>query len=140
MSKNYKFKIAGGRIECVQCHALAKSTRQQCRRPATTGKKVCKLHGGSSTGPRTPEGRKRCSQARLLHGRETTRVRNERSLASARLAVLEWAGHTLGFMEGVRTRGAKPKNMNNVEIGLQESVCQTILSNFSSNHSLAVMG
>jgi hypothetical protein len=71
----------------------------------------------------------------LLHGRETTRGRNERSLASARLAVLEWAGHTLGFMEGGRTRGAKPKNMNNVEIGLQESVCQTILSNFSSNHS-----
>ena len=128
MSKTYKFKIAGGRIECVQCQALAKSTRQQCRRPATTGKKVCKLHGGFSTGPRTPEGRKSCSQARLVHGLETTSVRNERSLASARLAVLEWAGHALGLMAGGRTRGPKPKKMNIVESGLQKSVRELIMN------------
>jgi len=27
------------------------------------------LHGGCSTGPKTPEGRERCRQARLKHGK-----------------------------------------------------------------------
>ena len=68
-----------------------------------------------------------------MHGRETASLRNERSLAVARLSVLEWAGHTLGFMEGERTRGAKPKNMDKVEIELQEYVYQIILCKFQSN-------
>ena len=37
--------------------------------------------------------------------------RTERSLASARLAVLEEVGHKLGFMSGARTRGPKPTRM-----------------------------
>ena len=37
--------------------------------------------------------------------------RTERSLASARLAVLEGVGHKLGFMSGTRTRGPKPTGM-----------------------------
>jgi hypothetical protein len=45
---------AGGRIRCTQCTAQSKRTKVQCRAPATKGKKVCKFHGGSSTGPKTP--------------------------------------------------------------------------------------
>ena len=127
MSTKITFRTAGGRILCTQCQATAKSTRLQCRRPATKGKGVCKLHGGHSTGPKTPEGRQRCAEARLVHGQETTSIRKERRLASARLAVLEMAGHALGFMKGTRTRGRKPALMGEVELGLQEVVRDVML-------------
>jgi hypothetical protein len=115
MSKNFTFRTAGGRITCLQCQARSKRTGVQCRAPASKGKTKCRFHGGKSTGPRTPEGRTRCAQARTKHGQETTEIRKERSQASARLAVLEWAGHALGFMHGPRTRGPKPKQMAEVE-------------------------
>jgi hypothetical protein len=79
--------------------------------PAIKGKRVCKTHGGRSTGPKTEAGRQRCAQAKTIHARETHKTRNERSLASARLAVLELVGHQLGFMNGNRTRGRKPSQM-----------------------------
>jgi hypothetical protein len=127
MSDSHTLVTAGGRILCPRCQAKAKRTGQQCRRPATKGKKVCKLHGGLSTGPRTQAGRERCARARLVHGRETTAIREERSLSSARLAVLEWAGHTLGFMEGRRTRGPKPQRMDEVELELQDAMRRILL-------------
>jgi len=127
MSKNFEMLTAGGRILCTQCQATAKSTRQQCRRPATKGKRVCKLHGGHSTGPKTPEGRQRCAAAKTIHGQETTKIREERRLASARLAVLEWAGHALGFMQGTRTRGRKPALMGEVEPELNQVVRNVML-------------
>ena len=49
---------------------------------------VCRFHGRKSTGPKTPQGRQRCAQARTIHGLETNTMREERSLASARLAML----------------------------------------------------
>jgi hypothetical protein len=69
------------------------------------------MHGGASTGPQTPEGRQRCAQAKTTHGQETAQVRMERSLGSARLAVLESVGHALGLLTGPRTRGRKPEKM-----------------------------
>lgn len=134
MSKNLTMTTAGGRIRCTQCQALAKSTQQQCRRPATSGKRVCKLHGGNSTGPKTPEGRQRCAEARLVHGQETARNRKDRSLASARLAVPEWAGHSLQIMHGPRTRGPKPTRMDEVELELQQAVCQILLRTYAKNY------
>ena len=127
MSKNLEMLTAGGRIRCTQCQAKAKSTQQQCRRPATTGRRVCKLHGGGSTGPRTPEGRQHCATAKTIHGQETTNMRIERRLACARLAVLEVAGHALGFIQGTRTRGRKPALMSEVEYELQAVVRDVML-------------
>jgi hypothetical protein len=75
---------------------------------ALAGKRTCARHGALSTGPRTPEGKKKCSAARTVHGRDTIAIRKERSLASARLAVLETVGFGLGLMEGNRTRGRRP--------------------------------
>ena len=75
------------------------------------GKRVCKTHGGRSTGPKTEAGRKRCAEAKTIHGRETREARSERSIASARLAVLEAVGHKLGLMNGTRTRGRRPDRM-----------------------------
>ncbi len=127
MSDAFTLVTAGGRIRCPRCQAKAKRTGQQCLRPALRSKRVCRLHGGASTGPKTQAGRERCAQARLVHGRETTTIRHERSVASARLAVLEWAGHTLGFMEGPKTRGPKPAQFAEALPELQESVRAVLL-------------
>ena len=88
MSKNFTYVIAGGHIACNQCQATSKRSRQRCKAPAMREKKVCKYHGGLSTGPRTEAGRLKARLVNLKHGRETREARNERSLASARLAVL----------------------------------------------------
>ncbi len=49
-----------------------------CQAPAIHGKLRCRMHGGRSTGPRTPEGLARLTQARTSHGCFTaeTRARN----------------------------------------------------------------
>ena len=74
-------------------------------------KKVCKYHGGLSTGPRTEAGRLSSAKGKTIHGRETREARNERSLGSARLAVLEAVGFSIGLMSGGRTRGRRPDRM-----------------------------
>jgi len=110
------FLTLGGRVQCVQCQATSKRTGQQCRAPAIQGQRVCRFHGGRSTGPKTPEGRQRCAKAKTVHGEETTAIRKDRSCASARLAMLESIGHALGIMNGAtKTPGRKP--------GLTELTC-----------------
>ena len=109
----------GGRVTCQRCQAKSKRTKLQCAAPAIKGKRVCKTHGGRSTGPKTEAGRQRCAEAKTIHGRETREARTERSLASARLAVLEEAGFALGFMQGPRTRGRRPDRMAGVYPELQ---------------------
>jgi len=113
MSNNFTYVIAGGHIACNQCQAMSKRSRQRCKAPAMKGKRVCKTHGGRSTGPKTEAGRQRCAEAKTIHGRETREARSERSLASARLAVLEAVGFSIGLMSGGRTRGRKPNQMSN---------------------------
>ena len=119
MSNNFTFVTAGGRIRCLQCQASSKRTKQQCRAPASKGKTKCRFHGGVSSGPKTPEGRQRCGEVKTIHGNETRKARTERSLASARLAVLETVGFGLGLMEGNRTRGRRPDRMAEVYPELQ---------------------
>jgi len=46
-------------------------------------------------------------------------MRSERSLASARLAVLESVGFGIGFMSGPRTRGRRPDRMGEAYPELQ---------------------
>ena len=43
----------------------------ECQRPAYKRNGRCPLHGGKSTGARTPEGLRRISEANLKHGRYT---------------------------------------------------------------------
>ena len=42
-----------------------------CQNPAIGGRTRCKLHGGRSTGPRTPEGKARVAAAHTKHGRRS---------------------------------------------------------------------
>ena len=104
----------GGRVTCKRCQARSKRTHNQCAAPAMAGKNVCRFHGGKSTGPKTPEGRQRCAQSCWVHGNETSSVRMERSLASARLALLESVGFEFGIMRGPKSRGPKPHRMAQV--------------------------
>ena len=97
------------------------------------GKLVCKTHGGRSTGPRTEAGRQRCAEVKTIHGRETREVRNERSQASAKLAVLEQAAWELGMMSGTRTRGQKPAQMGQVLPELHEVIRRMRLNNLLSS-------
>ena len=78
------------------------------------GKNVCRFHGGKSTGPTSEAGRQRCAQARLVHGRETSSLRMDRSIASAKLALLESVGFEFGIMVGLKSRGPKPHRMAQV--------------------------
>ena len=71
------------------------------------GKRVCRKHGGASTGPKTSEGRQRCAEARTKTGTETRKARTERALSMRRLRTLEDLGHALGIMHGARTPGRK---------------------------------
>ena len=104
-------KTLGGRVTCQRCQAKSKRTKLQCAAPALKGKRVCKTHGGRSTGPKTEAGRQRCAEAKTIHGRETREARNERSFGLARIAVLREVGFALGFMSGTRTRGRRPARM-----------------------------
>ena len=119
MSNNFTYVIAGGHITCNQCQAMSKRSRQRCKAPAMKDKAVCRTHGGRSTGPKTETGRQRCSKSRTVHGRETREARSERSLASARMAVLEEVGFSIGLLEGPRIRGVRPNRMAEVFPELQ---------------------
>ena len=82
----------GGRIRCPRCQAKSKRTKQQCRSPAIRGKRVCRIHGGKSTGPKTEQGQNLCGTAKTLHGRETRAIRAERQQALAELKLHERMG------------------------------------------------
>ena len=57
--------------------------------PSTREKRVCRFHGGKSTGPKTKEGRKRCGIAKTVHGGETRAIRAARPAKMAELKILE---------------------------------------------------
>ncbi len=46
-----------------------------CRAPKVHGRKRCRMHGGNSTGPRTPEGLERSRKAGWKHGARSREVR-----------------------------------------------------------------
>ena len=108
LPKEQTFQTLGGSVTCQQCQAMSKRTKQQCRAPAIKGKRVCKTHGGRSTGPKTQAGRQRCADARTIHGNETRQARSDRAEAMRRLRALEDLGHALGIMQGPRMPGRKP--------------------------------
>jgi hypothetical protein len=51
-----------------ECGAKARTNNHKpCRQPAMANGR-CRLHGGLSTGPKTPEGKQKARQAVLKHG------------------------------------------------------------------------
>ncbi|MDC1209513.1 hypothetical protein N8011_01195 [Pseudomonadota bacterium] len=76
--KNYIW-LMGGRIRAFQCQALSKRSKLQCKNAALKDKRVCRFHGGKSTGPLTIHGKQRCVEAKTIHGRETREKRKVRA-------------------------------------------------------------
>lgn len=96
-----------GNQACIQCAAKSKRTGQQCKGPAVKGKAVCRMHGGKSTGPQTPEGIAKCAGVKTIHGEETREAREQNRQAKALLRYLEDLGFAYGFMSGKRTPGRR---------------------------------
>ena len=69
-----------------RCGARSKRTGKPCRAAAPNGR--CKLHGGKSTGPRTPEGLARSRRANWKHGYYSREAKAERSRVRAAILVL----------------------------------------------------
>ena len=62
------------------------------------GKEVCRTHGGLSRGPLTEEGRAKCAAAKTIHGRETRKIRQERSQKLAELRFLKEQLYRAGLL------------------------------------------
>jgi hypothetical protein len=60
----------------------------------------CRMHGGPSTGPRTPEGKARCAAANWKHGRKSRAVIQQRREARATLRMVR---QLLAAAEGTGT-------------------------------------
>jgi hypothetical protein len=55
-----------------------------CQAPAMPNGR-CRMHGGPSTGPKTEEGRRRCAEARFVHGGYTKKSKELRATCRALL-------------------------------------------------------
>jgi hypothetical protein len=68
----------------------------------------CQFHGGSSTGPKTEQGRSRIAQANLKHGQDTRASIQKSSQVKAKLRQLEDIMYLYGMTTAPKTRGRKP--------------------------------
>ena len=78
----------GRRIRAFQCQALSKRSKLQCKNAALKGKRVCRFHGGKSTGPITIDGKQKCAKAKTVHGRETRQKRKVRAKKIKEMKIL----------------------------------------------------
>ena len=60
-----------------------------CQKPPLRGKTRCRLHGGLSTGPKTPEGKARIAAAQWKHGRRSKSFTEARKQIWADLRAVE---------------------------------------------------
>lgn len=98
MNKEPTIITLGGQITCPRCQALSKRSQLQCKKPAMQGKRVCRNHGGASSGAKTLDGKKRRDNARLVHGRETRALRSIRKHKLRELRELEVVMAEIGMI------------------------------------------
>ena len=123
---------AGGRITCIRCKAQSSRTKEQCKNPALKGKKVCKWHGGYSSGPRTKEGIQRIREAHLKHGEATKQARQERSSNSAMFLYLRDIGDHIEMFTGDHTKGRKPSGYSKLDLDDPMQMAEAILKTLPS--------
>src|SRR5262249_31246520 len=81
-------RISGGQeLPAPRCGARSKRTGRPCQGAAMPNGR-CKLHGGKSTGPRTPEGPERSRRANWKHGHFSREAKAERSRVRAAMRYL----------------------------------------------------
>ena len=71
-----------GSTDVARCQAKLKRSGVQCRKAAMRDKKVCRTHGGTSTGPKTTAGRQRCAAANSAWARDQSNTCSERCQTS----------------------------------------------------------
>jgi hypothetical protein len=74
-----------------RCGARSKRTGKPCRAAAMPNGR-CRIHGGKSTGPLTPEGLERSRRANWKHGYYSREAKAERSRVRAAMLALRRAG------------------------------------------------
>src|SRR5215467_1616964 len=72
-----------------RCGARSKRTGEPCRGAAMPNGR-CKVHGGKSTGPRTPEGLERSRRANWKHEHFSREAKAERSRVRAAMLALRY--------------------------------------------------
>jgi hypothetical protein len=71
--------LGGDPTTAPRCGAWSRNTGLPCRQAAMPNGR-CRMHGGASTGPRTPEGIQRIVKARTVHGAYGAEMRELRRL------------------------------------------------------------
>ena len=84
---------------CPRCGAKRRRGGGTCRAPAMANGR-CRLHGGKSTGPRTPEGLERSRRARLVHGYYTAEAKAARADARRTMRELQLLLREVGAPTG----------------------------------------
>ena len=69
-----------------------------CQKSPVAGKTRCRLHGGLSTGPKTPEGKARIAAAHWKHGRRSRAFTEARKQIWADLRAVEARMRTDGII------------------------------------------
>ena len=69
-----------------------------CQKPPLKGKSRCRLHGGLSTGPKTPEGKARIAAVHWKHGRRSKAFTETRKQICADLRAVEARMRDDGFI------------------------------------------
>ena len=94
-----RLSACGARLEALvranaapRCGARCKRTGKPCRAAAMPNGR-CKVHGGKSTGPRTPEGLERSGRANWKHGRFSREAKAERSRVRAAILAAPLSAH-----------------------------------------------
>lgn len=82
-------RISNLGLAAKRCQAFRKRSDEQCGQFARSGKNVCALHGGRSTGAKTPEGKERIRLANTTIGTESVGQRAERRRKMKELDKLE---------------------------------------------------
>jgi len=132
---------AGDYLKSPRCGARTRAGCG-CRQPAMANGR-CRLHGGLSTGPRTPEGLARCRAARLQHGYRSGEViglRRRAAHAARRLRSLTRAlsaGHGVHRLDSINRKGAKTQSNRVAPSSASSRLCGEPFSRvvaFSAGH------
>jgi hypothetical protein len=104
---------AGGKIQCLRCTARSNRSGLQCKKPALKVSRTqkCGHHGGR---PHSPETIQRIANANTIHGQSTKVALQRHQSEKVLLRELEDVLHVMGWADGPRTQGRKPKGYEGV--------------------------